>query len=57
MRLAAMVIELIGIAAAGMGIGIEIVYEADLGFITLTTGSLMLAAGAFIYAKCIPRTK
>jgi len=57
MKLTAMVIELIGIAAAGMGIGIEIVYEADLGFIVLTTGSLMLAGGAFIYAKCIPRTK
>jgi len=51
MKLAAILIELLGIAGVGMGIGIEIVYKADAGFITLTLGSLMLATGAFVYAK------
>ena len=52
MRLTTILIELFGIGAIVAGIGIEIAYEADLGFIVLTTGSLIMAAGAFIYAKC-----
>lgn len=52
MRLATILIELFGMAGIGVGIGIEIVYKADAGFIVLTSGSLMMACGAFIYAKC-----
>ena len=47
----AVVIEVVGIAFLGAGIGIEIGYEADIGFILATTGSAAIAGGSLIWAK------
>ncbi len=44
-------LELFGIAIVGAGIGIEYVYEADWGFISITSGSLLIAMGGVIWGK------
>ena len=46
-------LELVGIAVVGAGIGIEYVYEADWGFIGITTGSLLIAMGGVIWGKFV----
>ena len=46
-------LELVGIAVVGAGIGIEYVYEADWGFISITTGSLLIAMGGVIWGKFV----
>ena len=45
------IIELIGIAAIGTGIGIEIATHADLGWTVVTTGSCLVAIGGVIWGK------
>lgn len=57
MKKLALSVELLGIAAIATGIIIEFTYEAGLGFMTITTGSLLIAIGALIWAKIIPPTK
>jgi hypothetical protein len=44
-------LELMGIAAIGAGIGVEIAAHADVGWVLVTTGSLLVAAGGIIYGK------
>jgi len=44
-------LELMGIAAIGAGIGVEIAAHADVGWVLVTTGSLLVAAGGVIYGK------
>ncbi len=44
-------IELIGIAAIGIGIGIELATHADLGWAIVTTGSCLVAIGGVIWGK------
>lgn len=39
------VIQLAGLIFLVIGIGVEIYYEADIGFITVTIGSLLYAVG------------
>jgi len=45
------VLELLGIAIVGAGIGIEIVMHADFGFVFITIGSVMVAGGGVIWGK------
>lgn len=45
------IIELAGIILIGAGIVIELIYKAQIGFILITTGALVTAIGALIYAK------
>ena len=47
----AVVIELTGIIFTGAGVGIELAMHADIGFLAMTVGSLLLAAGGIIWGK------
>ena len=53
--LAAIIVELVGIATIGAGIGIEISMHADLGYMLITGGSLVLAGGSLLWAKIMRR--
>jgi hypothetical protein len=44
-------VELIGIVAISSGIGIELASKAEIGYVIITIGSLLVAAGAIIWGK------
>jgi len=44
-------IELIGIAACGMGVGIELAMQADVGYMLITGGSVLIATGGVLFGK------
>jgi len=44
-------VEIIGIVIISIGIGIELAYKADIGYITMSVGAVIGTCGAFIYAK------
>ena len=50
-KLIPILIELTGIAAIGSGIGIEMATHADIGWITVTSGSCLVAIGGVIWGK------
>jgi hypothetical protein len=50
MRLLAITLELIGIAIIGTGIGVELVTGAEVGFVAITIGSLLVATGGIIFS-------
>lgn len=52
-KLLPIVLELMGIAAIGTGIGVEIATHAETGWVLVTTGSLLVAAGGVIYGKFV----
>jgi len=45
------VLEMVGIAAIGVGIGIELATHADIGWAVVTTGSCLVAIGGVIWGK------
>lgn len=44
-------VELIGIAAVGTGIGVELATKADIGWAVVTSGSCLVAIGGVIWGK------
>lgn len=52
-KLLPITLELIGIATIGGGIGIELAMGADIGFILITAGSLLVATGGVIWGKFV----
>ena len=44
-------LELLGIAVIGTGVGIEIGMGADIGYIAITVGSVLVACGGVVYGK------
>jgi hypothetical protein len=46
-------IELTGIAAIGVGVGIELATKADVGWVVVTIGSCLVAIGGVIWGKFI----
>lgn len=50
-KLIPIIIELTGIAAIGIGIGIELATHADIGWAIVTTGSCLVAVGGVIWGK------
>ena len=46
-------IELTGIAAIGIGVGIELATKADVGWVVVTIGSCLVAIGGVIWGKFI----
>ena len=50
-RLIPLILELAGIAIIGVGIGIELAARADIGYLLITIGSLLVAAGGVIWGK------
>ncbi len=55
--MAAIVIELVGIATIGIGIGIELASNVDFGLVVTTTGSCLVAMGGVIWGKFICVTR
>jgi uncharacterized membrane protein YozB (DUF420 family) len=53
--LLAIIVELIGIAAIGTGIGVELATHADIGWATVTIGSCLVAIGGVIWGKFMRR--
>lgn len=52
-RLIPIMIELVGVAAIGAGIGVEMATHADIGWIIVTTGSCLVAIGGVIWGKFV----
>ncbi len=50
-KLLPIALELMGIAAIGAGIGVEVATHAEIGWVLVTTGSLLVAAGGVIWGK------
>jgi len=50
-KLIPITIELIGVAAIGTGIGVELATHAEIGWALVTTGSCLVAIGGIIWGK------
>ena len=50
-KLVPIALELVGIAAIGVGIGVELAAHADIGWVVVTTGSCLVAVGSIIWGK------
>ena len=50
-KLVPIALELVGIAAIGVGIGVELAAHADIGWVVVTTGSCLVAIGGVIWGK------
>jgi hypothetical protein len=50
-KLLPITIELVGVAAVGVGIGVELATQADIGWATVTIGSCLVAIGGIIWGK------
>jgi len=57
MKNLAIALESVGIVAIIIGIAIEAVMHADIGFIAITGGSVIIAAGGLLWAKLIKRDR
>lgn len=53
MRSLAIALESIGVVAIIVGIAIETTMHAQMGFVAITGGSALVAAGALIWAKLL----
>ena len=51
----ALAVELAGLITTGAGIGIEVAARAELGYVLITGGSCLIAAGGVIFAKFMKR--
>ncbi len=47
--------EVIGVAAIGVGIGVELATRADIGWALVTSGSCLVAIGGVIWGKFMRR--
>jgi len=50
-KLIPVTIEVVGVAAIGVGIGVELATHADIGWAIVTTGSCLVASGGVIWGK------
>ncbi len=50
-KLVPIALELVGITAIGVGIGVELATHADVGWTIVTTGSCLVAVGSVIWGK------
>lgn len=57
MRVIPIALELVGIAAIGTGIGVELVTGADIGMVVITIGSCLVAVGGIIWGKFMRRQR
>lgn len=55
MKLLPVTLELLGIAAIGAGIGVELIAGGTIGLIVITCGSCLVAIGSCIWIKFIRR--
>lgn len=54
-RLLPLVLELLGIAAIGGGIGVELSTGGHIGYLLITAGSCLVAIGGIIWGKFVRR--
>jgi len=50
---AAKALEIIGISVVTAGIAVEVIVGADVGFLLITVGSVLVATGSMLFAKFI----
>jgi hypothetical protein len=50
-KLLPITLELAGVAAIGVGIGVELATQADIGWAIVTIGSCLVAIGGIIWGK------
>jgi len=50
-KLLPVTLEIVGIAAIGVGIGVELAAHASIGWAMVTTGSCLVAIGSVIWGK------
>ncbi len=50
-KLLPVTLEIVGVAAIGVGIGIEMATHANIGWVVVTTGSCLVAIGGVIWGK------
>ena len=55
MQLVAIIIEVLGIATIGTGIGLELVQGGSVYLVMITVGSLLVASGGIIWGKFLRR--
>lgn len=53
MKILAVALETIGVIAIIAGITVECIMEADVGYVIITGGSVLIAGGGLIWAKLI----
>ncbi len=53
LKLLPIIIEVVGVAAIGIGIGVELATHADIGWAIVTIGSCLVAIGGVIWGKFI----
>jgi len=53
LKLLPIILELVGVATIGCGIGVELATHADVGWAIVTTGSCLVAIGGVIWGKFI----
>ena len=53
--LVSVVTEILGIMVVALGVGIEIAYRAHIGYILITGGAVITAAGGLLFAKVVRR--
>lgn len=53
MRVLAIALESVGVVAIIAGITVECLMQADIGYVVISVGSVMLAAGGLMWAKLI----
>ncbi len=54
-QLIPVIMEVIGVAAIGVGIGVELATHADIGWALVTSGSCLVAIGGVIWGKFMRR--
>ena len=57
MRLVAIIIELVGIATVGTGIGLELALGGEIYLVVITIGSVLVATGGVIFGKFLRQGK
>jgi hypothetical protein len=53
MKILPVILEVTGVAAIGVGIGVELATGADTGWVMVTTGSCLVAIGGVIWGKFV----
>lgn len=53
--LLAVVLEVVGIATVGIGLGVEVALGGAIYFAVITLGSLLVAIGGVVFAKFVRR--
>ena len=51
------VVEILGIAVIASGITVELMLGAEIGYVLITGGSLIVAGGGILFSKVVRRGK